>query len=476
MPVALAGRVDVAVLLAALLVQAVATLALSRTAPRPVRITGVVLALTGYAVVVGAASVRALTGSLDITLLELWRILAAAGVAVLAAATASALLRLGRLTGPVRRGTEEYRVAQSMSAAVAAVAVASAIGAAPVAGTGWILLWLIALVAVVELLIAPTTRRPVLRAMVLSGLLVLAGYESVHCLQDGDGGRFAALSLLIGALALLALWRHRLPAPAAVATAFAAPVIAAWSATADGVVSGRTSALVTALLAAVAVGVAGWRHGHDEETAALVPGAVALVSAFGFAANDWTLAGVGLVLAIGGAPLLAYGRLPGRRLALIPAVALLATANAFGMIDAGYVMVELYTVPTAVLMLLAGLLGWHRSSSWVSTGPGLLVGLLPSALIANADDAGTPWRLALVVAAAVAVVLAGVLTRTQAPFTIGASTLALIGCWQFADVVPLIPRWVTLGLAGAILLAAGATYEQRIAQAKRAVRWVADLT
>jgi hypothetical protein len=42
-------------------------------------------------------------------------------------------------------------------------------------------------------------------------------------------------------------------------------------------------------------------------------------------------------------------------------------------------------------------------------------------------------------------------------------------------VAPLIPRWITLGLAGVILLAVGATYERRLKEAKQAARWVTAL-
>ena len=43
------------------------------------------------------------------------------------------------------------------------------------------------------------------------------------------------------------------------------------------------------------------------------------------------------------------------------------------------------------------------------------------------------------------------------------------------EVAPLIPRWITLGAAGAILLAVGATYERRLQNAKQAARWISAL-
>jgi uncharacterized membrane protein (UPF0136 family) len=102
-------------------------------------------------------------------------------------------------------------------------------------------------------------------------------------------------------------------------------------------------------------------------------------------------------------------------------------------------------LPTATAV---GLLGWRDQSSWVFLGPGLLLGLVPSALIANSNDGAL--RLALVVAAAVAITLPGVRLSLQAPFVIGVAVLAKVGVLQFLQVAPMIPRWITLGLAGAI--------------------------
>jgi uncharacterized membrane protein YdfJ with MMPL/SSD domain len=84
-------------------------------------------------------------------------------------------------------------------------------------------------------------------------------------------------------------------------------------------------------------------------------------------------------------------------------------------------------------------------------------------------------RMTFVVAAAVAIMMIGVRFTLQAPFVIGATVLAKIGLWQFLEVAPLIPRWITLGAAGVILLAVGATYERRLNEAKQAARWITAL-
>jgi hypothetical protein len=127
--------------------------------------------------------------------------------------------------------------------------------------------------------------------------------------------------------------------------------------------------------------------------------------------------GTGVVLTIAAAPLVAYGQQPGRRPALLLATLMLIDANTAFVLGAGATTMEWFTLPPAVLMLAVGLLGWRDQSSWVFLGPGLLLGLVPSALIANSNDGAL--RLALVVAAAVAITLLGVQLSLQAPFVIG---------------------------------------------------------
>jgi hypothetical protein len=171
---------------------------------------------------------------------------------------------------------------------------------------------------------------------------------------------------------------------------------------------------------------------------------------------------------------LAYGRLPERRPALLWATVLLTGANTLSMSAADVGVLELYTVPPALLMLAVGRIRPRPDSSWVRLGPGLLVGLVPSSILAI--NSGGPVRLVCVVVAAVAFVVAGTFLSLQAPFVIGAGVLAKLGIWQLVLVAPEIPRWITLGFAGAVLLAVGATYERRIADAKRTGRWIAQLS
>ncbi len=128
---------------------------------------------------------------------------------------------------------------------------------------------------------------------------------------------------------------------------------------------------------------------------------------------------------------------------------------------------EYYTLPAAGLALAFGLAALRRTpgvSSWVALGPALAVGALPSAVLTAGADTLGPRALLLGIAA-LAVTLAGAATRRQAPFLIGTVTVLVVAGRALAQVWPVladaVPAWVPLALGGVLLVAAGATYEQR---------------
>lgn len=133
---------------------------------------------------------------------------------------------------------------------------------------------------------------------------------------------------------------------------------------------------------------------------------------------------------------------------------------------------EAYTLPVTLPALLVGRLRRRRDvtvSSWTAYGPGLAVTLVPSLFAAWGD---THWlRPLLLGVAALAVTLLGARHRLQAPLLLGGATLALVALHELApyiaQVVDALPRWVPPALAGLALLAAGATYEQRLRDARR---------
>ncbi|MGW0582469.1 SCO7613 C-terminal domain-containing membrane protein, partial [Streptomyces sp. NPDC002920] len=133
---------------------------------------------------------------------------------------------------------------------------------------------------------------------------------------------------------------------------------------------------------------------------------------------------------------------------------------------------EAYTLPVTVPALLVGALRRHRdprASSWTAYGPGLTATLLPS-LAAAWADAEFPRPL-LLGAAALALTLLGARHRLRAPLVLGGSVLVLDALHELApylvQVADLLPRWVPPALAGLLLLALGATYEQRLRDVRK---------
>jgi hypothetical protein len=124
-----------------------------------------------------------------------------------------------------------------------------------------------------------------------------------------------------------------------------------------------------------------------------------------------------------------------------------------------------------LLIALPGLRAGIRS--WAGEGAALGVALVPSALVVVAEP--TALRLVLVVAAAAAAAVAGALLHRQSPFVLGAGVLLMVTVGRLAPYTPLLPRWVTLGTAGLLLLVVGATYERRRQQAREAVAWVSQM-
>jgi hypothetical protein len=132
---------------------------------------------------------------------------------------------------------------------------------------------------------------------------------------------------------------------------------------------------------------------------------------------------------------------------------------------AGVALLEAYTLPAAAVALAAGA-GTRRRrprpSSWLAFGPGLAVGLLPSLAAAVGGD-GTARPL-LLTGAALLAVLAGGRARLQAPLVLGGGTLLVLGLDAVGPVAAQLPRWVSIGAAGLLLLWLGATAERRLAR------------
>jgi hypothetical protein len=136
--------------------------------------------------------------------------------------------------------------------------------------------------------------------------------------------------------------------------------------------------------------------------------------------------------------------------------------------------IEAYTLPLAVIGLVTGL--WVRRPdwpSWLTVGPGVVIGLVPSAVLSLVDEDAV--RPLLTVIAAAAVLAFGVQLRWQALVVTGSAAIVAVAVGQLGPYAVGAPRWVTLGATGLVLLTLGMRYEQRRNDARRAAHWLAHL-
>jgi hypothetical protein len=228
-------------------------------------------------------------------------------------------------------------------------------------------------------------------------------------------------------------------------------------------------------MALVLAAAAAWRRSRREERI-LAAVAVLAATAAGARAADLGPEALAAVLATVGLAAFGYGILPGRG-----NVALLGVAGCSASVwvlldDADVRTVEAYSLPLAALIAVVGVVRLRRepgSPSWLTVGPALTAGLIPSALASMDDPAVT--RPLLVLLAAAAVLVGGVLLRWQAPVLTAVVALVLVSVAQLAPYAVGLPRWLTFGSVGLVLLVLGARYEQRRRNALQAARWVTAL-
>ena len=137
--------------------------------------------------------------------------------------------------------------------------------------------------------------------------------------------------------------------------------------------------------------------------------------------------------------------------------------------------VEAYSLPVAVLLAgAAWLVGRTRPGgpravpSWALEGPALAVALGPTALLALGDPGVVRQAVGLVAGAVL--LAAGATWRRRAPVDVGAVAVVALGLQALLPYADDIPRWISLGTVGAVLVLLGATFEDRrrdIHEAKR---------
>ncbi|MFE5920525.1 SCO7613 C-terminal domain-containing membrane protein [Streptomyces sp. NPDC056468] len=291
----------------------------------------------------------------------------------------------------------------------------------------------------------------------------------------------ATLTVLavLTALFAAASWKTHLTA----VTAPAGLAYAAGLACAAGASAGWQAQYVALLVLAVPVAAAllAARLGDARATVPVeVTGALAALLAVALAAAPADLPMLALVLALCGVITAGTAIRPERRSVGYVSAALfvLATWVRLAAWDVG--TPEAYTLPVTVPALLVGALRRRRdpqTSSWTAYGPGLAATLVPSLLAAWGDLQWTrPLLLGL---AALAVTLLGARHHLQAPLLLGGAVLALDALHELApyiaQVTDALPRWVPPALAGLLLLAIGATYEQRLRDARRMRDFVGNM-
>jgi hypothetical protein len=69
----------------------------------------------------------------------------------------------------------------------------------------------------------------------------------------------------------------------------------------------------------------------------------------------------------------------------------------------------------------------------------------------------------------------GIGRRWTAPFLAGAGVLAVLAARHLGPVAEAVPRWISLGLLGAVLLAVAVTWESRRRDLAAAERYLGSL-
>ncbi|MCX4861798.1 hypothetical protein OG426_11620 [Streptomyces canus] len=298
-------------------------------------------------------------------------------------------------------------------------------------------------------------------------VLALGTSASLACLALAS--QTATLTVLCGLVALFtaASWRLA-PFTAPTALAYGAALAVAIGTVADW------SPPHTALLVLVVPATAALLAGRLGDSRATVPvetaGAAAGLLAIVLAATDLPL--LATVLALCGVITAGTAIRTDRRPAGYVAAALFLAAAWVRLAGWEVDTPEAYTLPVTIPALLVGALRHRRdpqTSSWTAYAPGLAATLVPSLFAAWSDPHWT--RPLLLGVAALLVTLAGARHHLQAPLLLGGSVLLLDALHELApylvQVTDALPRWVPPALAGLLLLALGATYEQRLRDARR---------
>jgi hypothetical protein len=193
---------------------------------------------------------------------------------------------------------------------------------------------------------------------------------------------------------------------------------------------------------------------------------ISLVAVNGrFAAVDFALALVAAAVALAWPSSQSAGTTI--RIAALGAATVLASiAAGIGLNLHGVTTPEAYIATPAGLWLVWGA-GWlllDRQQPSVLLAPGLVVGLLPTMAFALADDHN---RQIVVLVVATLLVGIGAELRLTTPIAAGSVVIGLLCLRLVGPELAMVPRWVSMGAVGLVLLTLGATWEARLDDVRR---------
>lgn len=333
--------------------------------------------------------------------------------------------------------------------------------------------------ALLPVLAARHARTAVLALHLLTVLsLLLAGGRYLEALDPQRSPLGWTLTTALSATAVAAGLAARRPGPHRWPAAGYAALLVLSAGTVAALPSGAAWTIgVLSAISVVAAGLAGSRRTGPAEVLGSTTWLVATLAALAAAQSTAAPAvPTAAVLAVAGLTAAAYALLPGRGDLAVLASLLCSGAIWTVLVDRGVSTVEAYTLPLAVLLGVVGLVRLRRdpaASSWLTVGPLLAVGLLPSAVVSTDDPA--LLRPLLVLGVGAAVLLLGMARRWQAPLVVGALALVVVAVSQLAPWAVGLPRWLSFGSIGLLLLVLGARYEQRRRDARSALAWVVAL-
>lgn len=186
---------------------------------------------------------------------------------------------------------------------------------------------------------------------------------------------------------------------------------------------------------------------------------------------------VALVLTVPGVVATAIAVLvPDRRAYLAVGSPLLGVAWILRLLASDIEVVEAYTAPFAVVLLVVGVVALLRRpelSTRVALTSGVVLSLVPSLPQALADPAGP--RAAVLAAVSVAFLVVGLVRRWQVPFVLGSGVVALLLLVNVGPYAWALPRWIIIAAVGILLTLVGMTWEQRVRDGRSAVQFLSTM-